>query len=64
MLTLPSTEEMATWPAPNYIDPATRRPLVLGVEIPLLLLVVLFVSMRLYSRAVLVKALGSVSHSY
>ena len=62
MLALPSAEEIATWPPPNYVDPETRRPLVLAIEIPLLLLVVLFVSMRFYSRTILIKALGGVSH--
>lgn len=47
---LPSPEEMAAWPPPNYVDPVTRRPLVLGVEIPLLLLVVLFNYMRFHSE--------------
>jgi hypothetical protein len=61
MLTLPDAEEIATWPPPNYVNPETRRSLVLGIEAPLLVLVVLFVSMRFYSRTVLIKALGSVS---
>ncbi|KAF1965814.1 hypothetical protein BU23DRAFT_397271, partial [Bimuria novae-zelandiae CBS 107.79] len=54
----PSAEEIATWPAPNYVDPVTRRPLVLGIEITLLILVVLFITMRLY-RTAIVKAIGA-----
>ena len=47
---LPAPEEMAAWPPPNYVDPITRRPLVLGVEIPLLIMVVLFNYMRFHSE--------------
>lgn len=47
-LVFPTPEEMAAWPAPNYVDPVTRRPLLLGIEIPLFILVVLFNAMRLY----------------
>jgi hypothetical protein len=61
MSKVPTLEQMALWPAPNYVDPQTRRPLVLGVEIPLVILVISFVAMRFYSRTVLVRALGLVS---
>ncbi|KAF2732919.1 hypothetical protein EJ04DRAFT_496088 [Polyplosphaeria fusca] len=56
---LPTPEEMASFPPPNYIDPETRRPFVLAVEIPLTALVITFVSMRFYSRTVLIRALGA-----
>ncbi|KAF2870875.1 hypothetical protein BDV95DRAFT_607990 [Massariosphaeria phaeospora] len=54
----PTPQEMAAWPAPNYVDPETRRPLVLGINIPLLVLMIAFISMRFYSRTVIVRALG------
>ena len=28
MATLPTPEQIALWPAPNYVNPETRRPLV------------------------------------
>ena len=55
---MPTPAEMATWPAPNYIDPETRRALVLGIEIPLMVLVIAFLGCRLYSRTVIVRAIG------
>ena len=57
---IPSAAEMETWPAPNYENPTTRRPVVLGVEIPLMAVVIIFTSMRFYSRTVILRALGSV----
>ncbi|KAF2014143.1 hypothetical protein BU24DRAFT_462955 [Aaosphaeria arxii CBS 175.79] len=56
---LPTAADFASWPPPNFIDPETRRPLVLGIEIPLLCLIVIFTMMRFYSRAVLIRALGA-----
>jgi hypothetical protein len=58
MATLPTAADVLTWPASNYVDPITRRPLVLGVEIPLTILTILFTAGRFYSRIVIVKALG------
>jgi hypothetical protein len=58
MSTFPTLADIVKWPAPNYVDPVTRRPLVLGVEIPLTILTILFTAGRFYSRTVMVKALG------
>jgi hypothetical protein len=58
MSTFPTLEDISKWPSPNYVDPVTRRPLVLAVEIPLTVLTILFTAGRFYSRTVLVKALG------
>jgi hypothetical protein len=58
MSTFPTPEDVLKWPAPNYVDPVTRRPLVLGVEIPLTILPILFTAGRFYSRTVIVKVLG------
>jgi hypothetical protein len=60
MSMVPTVEEILAWPAPNYVDPETKQSLVLGVQIPLMVLVVVFVSMRFYSRIFLVRALGLV----
>jgi hypothetical protein len=58
MSTFPTLEDIAKWPAPNYVDPVTRRPLVLSVEIPLTILTIMFTACRFYSRTVIVRALG------
>ncbi|KAF2713200.1 hypothetical protein K504DRAFT_517170 [Pleomassaria siparia CBS 279.74] len=58
MTVLPTAEQMAAWPAPNYVNPQTRRPLVLGIEIPLMILVIIFTAVRFYSRTVIIRALG------
>jgi hypothetical protein len=58
MATLPTIEDIIKWPLPNYVDPVTRRPLVLGVEIPMTILPIIFTAGRFYSRTVIVKALG------
>ncbi|KAF2004749.1 hypothetical protein P154DRAFT_571952 [Amniculicola lignicola CBS 123094] len=55
----PTAEDAASWPAPNYVNPETRRPLVLGIQIPLMILVLSFTTMRFYSRTILIKALGA-----
>jgi hypothetical protein len=57
----PTPADMASWPAPNYVNPETRRPLVLGVEIPLMILIVIFTVLRFYSRLTIVRKLGIVS---
>jgi hypothetical protein len=56
MATLPTPEDISKWP--NYVDPITRRSLVLGVEIPLINLIIIFTAGRFYSRTIIVKALG------
>jgi hypothetical protein len=58
MATLPTPADILSWPRANYVDPITRRPLVLGVEIPLTVLTILFTAGRFYSRTIIVKALG------
>lgn len=58
MATFPTPDDISKWPASNYVDPVTRRPLVLGVEIPLMIFTNVFTAGRFYSRTVIVKALG------
>ncbi|KAF2265896.1 hypothetical protein CC78DRAFT_542861 [Lojkania enalia] len=59
MSMVPTAEDMASWPPLNYENPETRRPLVLGIEIPLCVLVIAFTSMRFYSRTIIIRALGA-----
>ncbi|KAF2852107.1 hypothetical protein T440DRAFT_393792 [Plenodomus tracheiphilus IPT5] len=54
----PTAAEFASFPPPNYVDPITRRPLALGVLIPMTVLVITSISCRFYSRTVLVRTLG------
>lgn len=48
MAVVPGIDEMLKWPTPNYVNPETRGPLLLGVEIPLLVLVIIVIAMRIY----------------
>jgi hypothetical protein len=43
---------------PNYIDPPTRAPMIIGVSITFLLLSLLFVIGRLYSRIRILRSTG------
>jgi hypothetical protein len=61
---LPTFDDILSWPPPNYVDPETRKPLVLAVEIPLMVLVITFISARIYTRTFLVRALGLVSSEH
>jgi hypothetical protein len=54
----PTPAEFASFPPPNYDDPATKLPLALSVVIPMTVLVVAFISCRFYCRTVLVNTLG------
>ena len=52
-------EEMANWPAPNYVNPETRVNLALGWILSTMTLMLLFLAARLYSRVILKAALGA-----
>lgn len=54
----PTPQELASFPKPNYVDPITRRPLIVGVMGIMTVAVMLIMSCRLYSRTVLVYAIG------
>lgn len=54
----PTPAEFASFPEPNYVNPITRQPLVVGVMVPLSVLVIVFMFCRLYSRTILVNAIG------
>jgi hypothetical protein len=51
-------EQMAGWPAPNYVDPENRHGIVVGITAPTLALVVVFTAARFYGKGVLRQALG------
>lgn len=40
-------EQLASWPAPNYVDPDTRIGLVLGIEIPFVVVTVAIIVARM-----------------
>lgn len=54
----PTAAEFASFPPPNYDSPTTLRPLAIGIITPMTVLVVAFMSCRIYSRTVLTKTLG------
>jgi hypothetical protein len=54
----PTAQELASFPNPNYVNPVTRQPLVVGVTIAMSILITTFISCRVYSRSVLVRAIG------
>jgi hypothetical protein len=57
-MTYPTPSELQAWPLPNYINPESRKPLVLGVEITLTFIASLFVAARFYSRTYIKHVLG------
>lgn len=40
-------EQIASWPTPNYVDPDTRLGLVLGIEIPFVVITVAIIVARM-----------------
>ena len=54
----PTAEEFASFPPPNYVDPANHLTLALAILVPLTILVIGFISCRFYCRTVLVNTLG------
>jgi len=56
ILSLPIPEDVTyTWPAPNYINPESRKALLLVCEIPLIIITSLAVAGRLYGRGIVAK---------
>ncbi|ESZ90857.1 hypothetical protein SBOR_8749 [Sclerotinia borealis F-4128] len=55
---LPSLEVLASWPAPNYVDPETRGNAVLIVNVILFPVALLIVLIRLYTRLQISKSFG------
>ncbi len=54
----PPPEVLATWPKPNYVDPVTRGPALVIVELTALSLSSIILGMRLYTRAYVTRNLG------
>jgi len=55
---LPPPEVKATWPKPNYIDPETRGPALLIVELTVLPIALIVLVLRLYVRCIVLKNSG------
>ncbi|KAH7130603.1 hypothetical protein B0J11DRAFT_256598 [Dendryphion nanum] len=52
-------EERARWPAPNYVNPESRGPIVIGITAATMALVIVFQCARFYGKGVLRQALGA-----
>jgi hypothetical protein len=50
IVTRDGTKDALSWPRPNYVNPQSRQPLLLGTEIFLGILVTGFVFLRVYMR--------------
>ncbi|KAF1810284.1 hypothetical protein P152DRAFT_107089 [Eremomyces bilateralis CBS 781.70] len=57
-MSLAPPEVMATWPAPNYVNPSTMVPATLGSLLAGMVLMLMFVAARLYIRLNLAKGFG------
>ncbi|PVH99916.1 hypothetical protein DM02DRAFT_593648 [Periconia macrospinosa] len=47
------SDQKASWPAPNYENPENLHSVILGLTIPCMILLVLFLAIRCYARGVL-----------
>ena len=54
----PTKEIMESWPAPNFVDPATRGPGLTVVNIIFIILVFVVVGLRYYTRLRITKSFG------
>ena len=54
----PSQEVMNTWPSPNFDDPETAGPALNVIAIMFMLFAYLFVGLRIYVRAYLLRTFG------
>ncbi|KAK3937012.1 hypothetical protein QBC46DRAFT_268500 [Diplogelasinospora grovesii] len=55
---LPPESVVATWPAPNFIDPEHRGPALMVVDFTILPLALIFLGLRLYVRACVLRSMG------
>jgi hypothetical protein len=55
---LPPAAVIASWPAPNYENPATRGPALLVLNSVFLAISSIFVLLRVYTRVFMVKSFG------
>jgi len=51
----PTPEQMASWPAPNHINPSTHVTVTLGSLIAGMILAIVFVVARIYTRIKVLK---------
>ncbi|KAK6352031.1 hypothetical protein TWF718_005180 [Orbilia javanica] len=56
--TRPPPEVLATWPAPNYVNPENQTAQLMAIEITLCTVTTVVMALRLYSRGVLTKSIG------
>ncbi|MCJ1241535.1 hypothetical protein MMC14_009540, partial [Varicellaria rhodocarpa] len=49
---------MASWPTPNYVNPETRGPAVFVVNIMLMIVVLVVVGIRFYTRLRVTRTFG------
>lgn len=57
--TRPPPEVLATWPAPNYVNPENQTAQLMAIEITLCSVTAIVMLLRLYSRGILTKSIGS-----
>ncbi|KAF3297858.1 hypothetical protein TWF132_004007 [Orbilia oligospora] len=57
--TRPPPEVLASWPAPNYVNPENQTAQLMAIEITLCSVTTIVMMLRLYSRGVLTKSIGS-----
>ncbi len=54
----PTAEIIASWPAPNYVNPITRGSALTVVNIIFIILVCIVVALRYYTRLRITKSFG------
>jgi len=54
----PTAEIIASWPAPNYVNPITRGSALTVVNIIFIILVCIVVGLRYYTRLRITKSFG------
>jgi hypothetical protein len=56
---LPPLAVIESWPLPNYIDPVTRGPAIIIMNLVLFPSVCLFIAIRVYTRLCISKSFGA-----
>jgi len=57
-MTYPTSEEWSKFPPPNFVNPESRKSLVIGVEVTITFLAALAVLARFYARTFIKRVLG------
>ncbi len=55
---LPPPDVVASWPAPNYINPETRGPALIIVELLTVFISTVCIALRLYVKAHVIHSVG------